>query len=384
MITHVLSPNKWYLVTLTVTSLLLLTNCTGTSTITQTAPPNKENTTTLETTITVMATEGAQPTATSEVDSVSLPPELMVYSNEPILTSEAAGEWAIDVRPIGVAFHEGEFYMFYSGQSTDHSGIGYATSPDGYTWEVMTADAPLFTLQDVSSTSSGTILDAALLIEDDGTWVMYMMTRVTDTPTIRRATAHLPTGPWTAAPEPVLTPGNAGVWDARSISEPDVLKVENSYVMYYTGQHSGNLGAIGLATSPDGITWTKYDDPTTMEVRLAESDPILRHESATDEQVAEYFFRSPSVWPTANGWSMFYSITPNGNIDGESGFGYATSPDGVTWQPFAENPILTVGDNDIAAATLLQHDGTCFLYYALTPDGYQMDIYLATFESQTQ
>ena len=32
---------------------------------------------------------------------------------------------------------------------------------------------------------------------------------------------------------------------------------------------------VGLAVSTDGITWTKYNDPTTMNHPYAESDPVL-------------------------------------------------------------------------------------------------------------
>ncbi len=57
-----------------------------------------------------------------------------------------------------------------------------------------------------------------------------------------------------SASNPVLTASAA--WEVKSVGEPNVRYVNGQYVMVY----SGGWGApgLGLATSPDGITWTKY------------------------------------------------------------------------------------------------------------------------------
>jgi hypothetical protein len=45
--------------------------------------------------------------------------------------------------------------------------------------------------------------------------------------------------------------------------------------MWYSG-YDGSTGTnIGYATSPDGINWTKYDDPITTVPPYDESDPVL-------------------------------------------------------------------------------------------------------------
>ncbi|MCI0397088.1 MAG: hypothetical protein L0332_14195 [Chloroflexi bacterium] len=95
--------------------------------------------------------------------------------------------------------------------------------------------------------------------------------------TIWRATAPAPEGPWTAAPEPVLEPGRPGAWDSQLVEHPNVLKTEGGYLMFYNGSSAAVRGSsfVGLATSADGIQWTKYDDPATTEARYAGSDPVF-------------------------------------------------------------------------------------------------------------
>lgn len=65
---------------------------------------------------------------------------------------------------------------------------------------------------------------------------------------------------------PVLEVGSAGEWDYSFVTPNCVFYTGNRYVMYYSG--GGDILApeprmLGMATSPDGSNWTKYDDPST-------------------------------------------------------------------------------------------------------------------------
>jgi len=65
-----------------------------------------------------------------------------------------------------------------------------------------------------------------------------------------------------------LSCGPPGSFDAHNIYHMDVLVHEGTWWMFYTGLDIGGPGeqqSIGLATSPDGITWTRHPD-----------NPILR------------------------------------------------------------------------------------------------------------
>lgn len=70
---------------------------------------------------------------------------------------------------------------------------------------------------------------------------------------------------------PVLNPGTAGAWDEKGVSFPSVLKEGSTYKMWYTGQDAAGVGRVGYATSPDGIVWTKSLNNPVLNVGSAGS-----------------------------------------------------------------------------------------------------------------
>lgn len=59
-------------------------------------------------------------------------------------------------------------------------------------------------------------------------------------------------------PEPVLNLGLKRDWDESHISDPRVIKVDNVYLMTYSGYNHTQKSAIGLAYSKDLIHWKKF------------------------------------------------------------------------------------------------------------------------------
>jgi predicted GH43/DUF377 family glycosyl hydrolase len=96
-----------------------------------------------------------------------------------------------------------------------------------------------------------------------------------------------------------------------------------------------------MATSSDGLTWVKYNDPATTEAPYAESDPVFTP-GATGAWDASWVHQ-PRVFQTSNDWVMFYRGTKdkNGSI---MKLGLATSKDGIDWERSAENPLLKPAD----------------------------------------
>jgi predicted GH43/DUF377 family glycosyl hydrolase len=130
---------------------------------------------------------------------------------------------------------------------------------------------------------------------------------------------------WTRANggEPVLT-GTPGAFDARGVSGPDVTYDAAAgaapYRMYYAGR-GDVFGGIGLATSPDGVTWTKHDDPAT----LAATDAVLEHgEPGSADSFAA---ADPSALKDGATWKLWYTADDSS----KKRIAYATSPDGVAW-----------------------------------------------------
>lgn len=143
---------------------------------------------------------------------------------EIVLGPEPETSWEDNInRPVvikkGQAYH-----MWYTGQTKEHSWIGYATSPDGRTWRRMSA-------------------------------------------------------------QPVLAP--EAPWEKVAVMCPHVLWDEPTglYRMWYSGGGQVEPDAIGYATSRDGLHWTKHSenpifrpDPSQpWERHLATACQVIRH-----------------------------------------------------------------------------------------------------------
>lgn len=287
----------------------------------------------------------------------------------PVLSVGEAGEW--DSSGVGFArvFHkDGMFHMLYLGwiteESTVHAAMGYATSEDGLIWTEYKSN-PVF-VPDQSVAPQGMLNLSAML--DGETWVIYFGQYKPFFPseTILRATAPSPTGPWAVDPEPVvLAPGAASDWDHYPLAVESVLRTDEDYVLYYTPMQSLNAdgiyyvsGGIGRATSPDGIHWTKYDDPATTTVPYAASDPVFVKNS--DYTAWDYSsVGSPVVRFSNDGWELFYY----GNAGSWYSVGYATSEDGITWTRHGDAPIVADSAMGIGPSSVAVVDGTHYLYY---------------------
>lgn len=123
---------------------------------------------------------------------------------------------------------------------------------------------------------------------------------------------------------PILVPGPSGSWDAQGATFASVIYDERvgEYRMYYHGYNT--LHQVGLATSPDGINWTKYSGNPIVAVGASGSW------DATGVRV-------PMVWKEGTtDYRMIY--TGAGTTSGQ--IGYATSADGINWSKYSGNPVF--------------------------------------------
>lgn len=314
------------------------------------------------------------------------------YEGNPVLQRSDSPGWDSQfIDPGGMVYHDGMFHMFFNGIHGFPApvGIGYATSEDGYHWTRQT-DEPVLSAEALSDTnfSGSNLFVTSALVEPDGAWVLYFYTLggsgFGGPGEVGRATAPAATGPWTIDPDPVLQPGQDGSWDEVQVSGPNVLKVEEGYLMYYDGLRNGGASMIGRATSPDGVRWEKYNDPATNDPVFAESDPVL---SPSTEGWDSRRVIDPNVIQTSEGFEMIYLSTSGlGKFaPGEFAFGAATSPDGIEWTKSSQNPILSNQDHprwsQAFLASLLYVEGTYFLYFDLVASGTGgTNVYLATYQ----
>jgi predicted GH43/DUF377 family glycosyl hydrolase len=207
---------------------------------------------------------------------------------------------------------------------------------------------------------------------------------------------------------PVLTPGEYGSWDDLRIAMPVVIHDGNIFKLYYSGFRNPNgQWSIGLATSVDGKNWEKYGSPVlsgsaqTSDYKLTPNDIIKKDgtyylyysgknaeydhtnlvASSTDginwTKLGELSFNQPQAWEAnfigkisivKNGshYKMVYLSIDQSHV---AGFGEAFSEDGIEWTKNPHNPIftsqMTVNNYQlIGDPFLLQNINECRIYYS--------------------
>ena len=130
---------------------------------------------------------------------------------------------------------------------------------------------------------------------------------------------------------PVLELGAPGKFDDRGLDHPYVLRVGDRFLMWYggidgrTGQDVGvgpghvRVEQIGLATSPDGVHWTRANDGEPV-LKIGPSDSIDAVQATGCHVIRRRMSRGDE-------FVMWY-----GAYNGKHTIGIATSPDGVHWK----------------------------------------------------
>lgn len=173
-----------------------------------------------------------------------------------IVAKGTGGDWDLYIREIGNVIDEGtagaqRYKLTYTGHNdatyddTTTTHIGWAYSSDGASW---TKGGELITSRS---------LEDPFLIKHDGTYYLYVEDKA-DTP-FRNIRLYTSTdfSTWNDQGD-ILDIGTAGAWDDQDVSSPVVWREGSTWKMLYEGRKaSGQQGEIGLATSSDGISWTK-------------------------------------------------------------------------------------------------------------------------------
>jgi len=155
---------------------------------------------------------------------------------------------------------------------------------------------------------------------------------------------------WNIKKEPILEPSEAQ-WDSESIETPSVIKVGDTYHMYYTGYDDDfkkAIYSIGHATSKDGISWVK--DP---------NNPIIKPH---DDPLKWGFYTTaePGIVYHNNKFYLYYASAKSNYPEPGTPFGImvATSDDGSTFT-----------NNQIAYTLTSSYDSTTYRGYS-TPAVY--------------
>ncbi len=196
---------------------------------------------------------------------------------------------------------------------------------------------------------------------------------------------------------PVFTAAGAGNWDHRIRERGWILKEGDTWRLWYTGYDGTREGAkmLGLATSKDGLHWTRHPANPIYRDHWVEDMQVVKHgddyfmfaEGLNDEaqllksgdgvkwkrigrldvrqKNGDPIAAGPYGTPTAlfddNRWFLFYER-------GDRGIWLATSTDMQVWRNVQDEPVLKPGpgeyDRDLVALNqIVKRDGKFYAYY---------------------
>jgi hypothetical protein len=251
------------------------------------------------------------------------------YENNPVLVAGSSGEWDDDnvVAPCVIKVGE-TYHMWYDGNfdnsGTMNNGIGHATSSDGIDWSKDILNPVL--LPTAGSWDLAGVTQATVLFDDmDSLYHMWYggWSSLNDG-FIGHATSS-DAGHWIkdTINNPVLSPGPAGSWDDFALIAVCVIKVDDTYHMWYDGWQDGSastLKRIGHATSADGIIWEKDAN-----------NPVLIPGNSGSWDYN--WVRAGKVVFDGSIFHMWYTGGTWFNYD----FGYAISSDGTSWTKYNDS-----------------------------------------------
>jgi len=248
-----------------------------------------------------------------------------VDSSNPVLGVGSAGTWDSNYLMEPCVIAEGDtFRMWYGGNDGTYSRIGYAYSIDKVNW-IKYSGNPILDMGEQGSFDINGV-NHPTVIFDKETYKMWY----------RGSGNHSSIGyaisddgkDWTKVDSvnPVLDIGSSGNWDDLGISVPAVIKSDSTYYMWYAGRDASST-QIGLATSLDGIVWTKDSiNPVINSIESWEAKGIYPQ----------------SIIKDSTTFLMWYGGL-NSIFSGRTGF--ATSLDGTVWTKHPNNPILNLGSS---------------------------------------
>lgn len=139
---------------------------------------------------------------------------------------------------------------------------------------------------------------------------------------------------------------------------PFVLYEDGGFKLYYGG---GLPYQIGYATSSDGVNFTAQSHPVLSygPSNSWDSSEVVRPSIVEVISPSLRLRQSLSVTTDTNRLYMMYY---NGFGSNDSAIGLAYSSDGLTWQPYAANPIVT-STTGIYTSFAITQSGTTYLYY---------------------
>jgi hypothetical protein len=211
----------------------------------------------------------AQPPLTG-CESNTWPSNLAHAGNNPLLTPKSScnSHGADNIYAPDILRVGDQYFMWYGGQGQDgHDRIFLATSANLIHWQHHPASGCPQAVVDVGGSSH---VNDPSVVKHGGTFYMFFtdaQVGIDD----KIALATSPDGVQWTKHGIVLDDGAPGQWDSGKVGRPAVLHEEGEFRMWYDGAKPGAGRHVGYATSPDGFNWTRYA-----------GNPIIQNAGAID------------------------------------------------------------------------------------------------------
>jgi beta-1,2-mannobiose phosphorylase / 1,2-beta-oligomannan phosphorylase len=199
---------------------------------------------------------------------------------------------------------------------------------------------------------------------------------------------------------PVFSGTGTDTWDQKIRERGYILLEDGIYYLWYTG-YKGEESAekhLGLATSTDGLSWTRYKDNPIYDAGWVEDMSVIKHDSkycmfaegrgdtahlltSTDrinwieqgqldirksngEPLSKGAFGTPAIWYEEGVWYLFYERE-------DLGIWLAVSTDLKVWTNKQDEPVIKMGPESydqfaVAMDQIIKYNGRYYGYYHAT------------------
>jgi len=199
---------------------------------------------------------------------------------------------------------------------------------------------------------------------------------------------------------PVFAGTGTDTWDEKIRERGYILREDGIYYMWYTG-YKGDEAVekhLGLATSTDGLSWTRYKDNPIYDSGWVEDMSVIKHDNtyymfaegrgdtahlmtSTDrihweekgpldirksngEPLGKGAYGTPAIWYEDGVWYLYYERD-------DLGIWLATSTDMKVWTNKQDEPVIKMGPEiydqfAVAMDQIIKYNGRYYGYYHAT------------------